>query len=372
MEALARSLIIAVPAIGGVPLWVVTLLVMVVVAAVLLVFFLTFGGVGSYVLRKVAGDIQVRIGPNRVGPYGILQFLADGLKLILKEDIIPAKADRFLFILAPYLVLIGSFAAFVVLPFGVGLIASDLNIGVYYIMAVSSLVVVGILMAGWASNNKWALLGGMRAAAQIVSYEIPVGMAIMPAVLIAGSLSLQEIVRSQGGLAGIFGWNIFHNPFTFFSFFLYLTAGIAETNQTPFDIPEAESELVSGYNVEYSGIRYAFFFLAEFGDMFIVAALATACFLGGWHVPFFRAEALPSLWGNLLSLGAFLVKAFGLVLVMMWVRWTLPRLRVDQLMRMAWKYLVPITFFNLLGISLWLLIFKGKGIPQLIASIFVG
>ncbi len=369
MESFALSLVKAVPALSGVPMWTVTLTAMVLSAAVLLVFALTFGGLGSYVLRKVAGDIQVRIGPNRVGPYGLLQFLADGAKLILKEDIIPAKADRFLFILAPYLVFVGSFAAFVVLPFGVGLIASDLNIGVYYVMAVTSLVVVGILMAGWASNNKWALLGGMRAAAQIISYEIPVGMAIMPAVLIAGSLSLQDIVRSQGGLLGVFGWNLFHNPFTFFSFILYFTAAQAETNQTPFDLPEAESELVSGYNVEYSGIRYAFFFLAEFGDMFVVAALATACFLGGWHVPFFRAEALPAVWGNLLSLGAFLVKAFALVLVMMWVRWTLPRLRVDQLMRMSWKYLVPLTFVNLLGVSLWLLLFKGKGIPQMIASL---
>ncbi|MBF8258608.1 MAG: hypothetical protein HW377_982 [Actinobacteria bacterium] len=370
MEALALKLMSAVPALAGVPLWVMTLLVMVVVAAVLLVFALTFGGLGSYVLRKVAGDIQVRIGPNRVGPYGLLQFLADGVKLIMKEDIIPAKADRFLFVLAPYLVFVGAFSAYVVIPFGVGLIASDLNIGIYYVMAVTSLVAIGVLMAGWASNNKWALLGGMRAAAQIVSYEIPVGMALLPAVLIAGSLSLQDIVRSQGGLLGVFGWNLFHNPFTFFSFFLYFTAAQAESNQTPFDLPEAESELVSGYNVEYSGIRYAFFFLAEFADMFVVAALAAACFLGGWHVPFLRAEALPGVWGNLLSLGVFLVKALGLVLVMMWVRWTLPRLRVDQLMRMSWKYMVPLTFANLLGVSLWLLLFRGKGIPQLVASIF--
>jgi len=197
-----------------------------------------------------------------------------------------------------------------------------------------------------------------------------VGMALLPAVLIAGSLSLQDIVRSQGGLLGIFGWNLFHNPFSFFSFFLYFTAAQAETNQTPFDLPEAESELVSGYNVEYSGIRFGLFFLAEFGDMFIVAALSTACFLGGWQVPFFNAAALPAVWGNLLSLGVFLAKAFTMVLVMMWVRWTLPRLRVDQLMRMSWKYMVPLTFVNLLGVSLWLLVFRGKGIPAMIASLF--
>ncbi|MCL5966927.1 MAG: NADH-quinone oxidoreductase subunit NuoH [Deltaproteobacteria bacterium] len=370
MEALALSLVRAVPALAAAPLWAVTLLVMVAVAAVVLSFALFFEGAASLVLRKVAGDIQVRIGPNRVGPNGILQFVADGVKLLLKEDIIPAKADRFLFKLAPYLVFIGSFAAFVVVPFGVGLIASDLNIGVYYVMAVTSLVTIGVLLAGWASNNKWALLGGMRCCAQIVSYEVPVGMALMPAVLIAGSLSLQDIVRSQGGYLGLFGWNLFHNPFAFFSFFLYLTAAMAETNQTPFDLPEAESELVSGYNVEYSGIRFAFFFMAEFGDMFIVSALATACFLGGWHVPFFHAEALPPLWGNLMSLVVFLAKTLVMVLVIMWIRWTLPRLRVDQLMRMCWKYLVPLTFANLLGVSLWLLLFKGQGIPQMVAAVF--
>ena len=370
MESLALSLVKTAPVLAGTPLWAVSLLVMILVAAAVLVFALTYSGLATYVERKVAGDIQARIGPNRVGPLGLLQFLADGVKLLLNEDIIPAKADRFLFVLAPYFVFVGSFAAFVVVPFGVGLIASDLNIGIYYVMAVTSLVTVGVLLAGWSSNNKWALLGGMRAAAQIVSYEIPVGMALMPAVLIAGSLSLQDIVRSQGGQLGIFGWNLFHNPFTFFSFFLYFIAGLAETNRTPFDIPEAESELVSGYHVEYTGIRFAFFFLAEYGDMFVVSALATACFLGGWHVPFFHVEALPGLWGNLLSLGVFLMKALSLVVLMMWVRWTLPRLRVDQLMRMSWKYLVPLTFFNLLGVSLWLLLFRGQGIPQLIARFF--
>jgi NADH-quinone oxidoreductase subunit H len=370
MESLAQSIISAVPALSGVPLWTMTTLLSVIAAAVVLTFMLTYAGIATYVERKVAGDIQVRIGPNRVGPYGLLQFLADGVKLILKEDIIPASADRFLFKLAPFIIFVGSFAAFVAIPFGVGLIAADLNIGVYYILAVTSLVVIGILLAGWASNNKWALLGGMRAAAQIVSYEIPVGMALLPAVLIAGSLSLQDIVRSQSGLLGIFGWNLFHNPFTFALFFLYFVAALAETNRTPFDIPEAESELVSGYHVEYSGIRFAVFFLAEYADMFVVSALATACFLGGWNAPFINVEALPAVWGNVLSLGVFLGKTLGLVLVMMWVRWTLPRLRVDQLMRMSWKYMVPLVFVNLLGASLWLLLFDGKGIAQLIASFF--
>ncbi len=368
MESLARSLVHVVPALGNVPLWTVTTLVMILVAAVVLTFALVFEGFASYILRKAAADIQARIGPNRVGPVGLLQFMADGVKLLLKEDLIPANADRFLFRLAPYFVFVGSFAAFVVIPFGVGLIASDLNIGLYYILAVTSLVTIGVMLAGWASNNKWALLGGMRGAAQIVSYEIPVGMALLPAILIAGSLSMQDIVRSQGGYLGIFGWNLFHDPFTFVGFLLYFTAALAETNQTPFDLPEAESELVSGYNVEYSGIRFAFFFMAEFGDLFVVCALATTCFLGGWHVPFFNAAALPALWGNLLSLGVFLAKVLAMVGLVMWVRWTLPRLRVDQLMRMAWKYLVPLTFVNLLGVCVWLLLFGGKGIAQLIAG----
>jgi NADH-quinone oxidoreductase subunit H len=372
MEQVIRGITTAIPFLGGIPTWILQAIFMLVVAAVILTFALTFEGIGTYIERKVAADIQVRIGPNRVGPNGWFQFIADGVKLFLKEDLIPAKADKALFILAPYLVFVGSFAAFVVVPFGVGLIAADLNIGVYYVMAVSSLVVIGVLLAGWASNNKWALFGGMRAAAQIVSYEVPVGMALMPPILLAGSLSLQEIIKSQGGYMGIFGWNLFHNPFMIFSFVLYFVAGLAETNRTPFDIPEAESELVAGYHVEYSGIRFAFFFMAEYGDMFVVSALAAALYLGGWQVPFLDVSKLSPLVGNVLSLGVFLVKVLSLILVMMWVRWTLPRLRVDQLMKMSWKYLVPLTFVNVLGVALWTLLFDGKGIPDLIMGIVGG
>jgi NADH-quinone oxidoreductase subunit H len=372
MEGAIQSLTQSVSFLNAIPLWVLQAIFMVVVAGVILGFALLYEGVASYIERKVAADIQVRIGPNRVGPNGWFQFIADGVKLLLKEDLIPAKADTFLFVLAPFLAFIGSFAAFVVVPFGIGLIAADLNIGVYYVLAVTSLVVIGILMAGWASNNKWALLGGMRAAAQIVSYEIPVGMALMPPILLTGSLSLQAIIANQGGYLGIFGWNIFHNPFMLFSFVLYFIAALAETNRTPFDLPEAESELVAGYFVEYSGIRFAFFFLAEYGDMFVVSALAAALYLGGWQVPFIDVSGMSPFVGNLLSLGVFLGKVFALIILMMWVRWTLPRLRVDQLMQMCWKYLVPLTFVNLLGVALWALIFDGKGIPALIASIIGG
>ena len=358
------------PFLGFVPAWMFSLVIMVVVAAVAIVFILCFEGVASLVLRKLAGDIQVRVGPNRVGPYGCIQFLADGVKLILKEDLKPAACDRILFRLAPYLAFVGSCAGLVVVPFAVGMIAADLDIGIYYVMAVSSLVSIGVLLGGWASNNKYSLVGAMRSAAQIVSFEIPVGMALLPVILVAGTLSLQGIVRSQSGLFGIFGWNLFHNPFIFFSFFLYLTAAQAEASQTPFDLPECESELVQGFMTEYSGIRFGYFFLGEFGEVFVVCALATAGFLGGWNIPFFNADNLGWFWGNLLSLGVFLFKTFMLVLISMWIRWTLPRIRVDQLMRMCWKYLVPLTFVNLLGVSLWLLAFDGKGIPALIASLF--
>lgn len=369
-EGVGRAILEAFPIIDFLPVWLVALVIIVVIAACAIVFILVFEGVGSLVLRKLAGDIQSRVGPNRVGPYGCIQFLADGVKLILKEDLKPAACDRILFRLAPYLAFVGSSAGLVVIPFSVGMIAADLDIGIYYVMAVSTLVSIAILLGGWASNNKWSLIGAMRGAAQIVSFEIPVGLAILPVVLIAGSLSMQEIVRSQGGLLGIFNWNLFHNPFMFLSFFVFVAAAQAEACQTPFDLPECESELVQGFMTEYSGIRFGYFFLGEFGELFIVCALAAAGYLGGWHIPFLNAETLGWFWGNLLSLGVFLFKTFTLVLISMWVRWTLPRTRVDQLMRMCWKYLVPLAFFNLLGVSLWLLIFDGKGIPAMIASLF--
>ena len=359
------------PFLDFVPPWIYSLIVIVIAAVAAVSFILLFEGVGSLVLRKLAGDIQSRIGPNRVGIYGCIQFLADGVKLILKEDLKPADCDRILFRLAPYLVFVGSCAGLVVIPFAVGMIVADLDIGIFYVMAVASLVSVGLLLGGWASNNKYSLIGAMRGAAQMVSFEIPVVMSLMPVVLIAGTLSLQGIVHSQGGLFGIFGWNLFHNPFTFLSFFVYMIAGQAEAAQTPFDLPECESELVQGFTTEYSGIRFGYFFLGEFGEVFIVCALATAGFLGGWHLPGpFGAADLGWFWGNLLSLTVFLIKSFTLVLISMWIRWTMPRIRVDQLMRMCWKYLVPITFFNLFGVSLWLLLLDGKGIPALIAALF--
>jgi len=302
--------------------------------------------------RKVSAHIQDRLGPMYVGGWhGWAQTLADALKLLLKEDIIPAAADRLLFKTAPYVVFLGAFVAYVVIPFGVSSFVTDLNIGILYIIAAGSLSVVGIIMAGWASNNKYSLYGGMRAAAQIISYEIPAAISIMTVVLYVGSLSMVDIVNAQKG--GIQNWFLFRNPFTFLGFFVYFVASLAEVNRTPFDIPEAESELVAGYHTEYSGMRFAFFFLAEYANMFLVAAVATTLFLGGW------SQVLPSSMTSQLLPGPilFMGKALAIIFLQMWIRWSLPRFRVDQLMYLSWKVLLPISFVLVLGAG-WLAVYR--------------
>lgn len=325
---------------------------MVLVAFVVLSFFVApLAGVTSWLERRVWARIQSRVGPNRVGPQGILQWLADGIKNLLKEDIIPAAADKWLFSLAPYVVFVGFFATFVVLPFGSRLIVADLNIGILYLLAVTSLVVVGILMAGWSSNNKWSLLGGMRSAAQIVSYEIPAGLSVLTIIFVAGTLSTQGIIDAQGWAP--WDWFLFYNPFTFIAFFLYFTAALAEGNRTPFDIPEAESELVAGYVTEYSGMRFLFFFFAEWGNLYVIGAIAATLFLGGWKIPPIAGH--PVLQG-ILEFVVFFLKAYLWVFVAMWVRGTLPRVRVDQLMALCWKYMVPLSFICLLGTAAWMLV----------------
>lgn len=338
---------------------------MVLVALLMIAVLAGVGGFGTYAERKISADIQGRLGPNRVGPYGILQVLSDGIKMISKEDISPVSSDKFLFYLAPFLCLFGVISTFAVLPISSGLTLSHLNVGIFYLVAISSLVGLGIFLAGYASNSKWSLLGGMRGASQIVSYEIPVTLSIMSVVLVTGSLSFEQVLSQQGGMP--YQWLIFHNPFLFISFFILFVGGLAETNRAPFDLPEAESELVSGYHTEYTGIRFGLFALAEYMEVFVVSAVAAALFLGGYKVPFDLGG--DGAIGQVLQLSVFLGKALALYYVVIWIRWTFPRLRVDQLMTICWKYLTPIAIFNLLGNAIWMVLFDGKSFLQIISSI---
>jgi NADH-quinone oxidoreductase subunit H len=326
------------PGFAAMPAWFVVGLSALVPAAVILVFMSLGPVLYVYAERKISGFMQDRLGPMRVGPYGLLQTIADTLKLLFKEAIFPAGVDRVLFVLAPCLVVIGAFMSFVVVPFGGRLVTADLNVGLFYVAAVSSLSVVGMIMAGWASNNKYSLFGAMRSAAQIVSYEIPAVITLLVVVMMVGSLSLQEIVAAQAG--GLHAWFLFrYFPIMPVAFLVFFTATLAECNRTPFDIPEAESELVAGFHTEYSGFFFAMFFLAEYTEMFVVSAVASVLFLGGWQAPLPALQAIGPI-----GLGPFwlIAKAWGLVFVHMWLRWTLPRLRVDQLMHVAWKVLLPI------------------------------
>jgi NADH-quinone oxidoreductase subunit H len=354
MQELVDSLIASGTLPAAVPVWVWYLAAMLVFGGIVVfVFVLPVAGLTTWVERRIAGRIQSRIGPNRTGPAGLLQWLADGIKSVLKEDIVPTDCDAKLFKLAPYVVMSGFVAAFVALPFGGPLIIADLNVGILYVTAVTSLVVVGILMAGWASNNKWSLLGGIRSAAQIVSYEIPAGLSIFPIVMLTGSLSMQAIIQGQGWAP--WTWNVFHNPFTFLAFPIFFVAALAEGNRTPFDLPEAESELVMGFATEYSGMRNLLFFMAEWGNLYVIGALVTTLFLGGWQIPWALPEA-PFLRVPLQFI-TFFAKSCVWVFVAVWLRWTLPRIRVDQMMVMCWKYLVPLSFVNLFGTAVWMVAF---------------
>ena len=305
-----------------------------------------------YAEMKISAFMQDRVGPMGQGPglhagkFGILQPIADPIKLLLKEDTIPEVADKPLFILAPFIIFLGAIVGFLAVPFNENVIVVDLNIGIFYIMAVGSLAVIGLILAGWSSNNKWALYGGMRSAAQIISYEIPAGLSLIVVILLASSLSMQEIISYQSG--GMFNWIIFDNPFMPIAFIIFFISALAETNRTPFDLPESESELVAGFVTEYSGARYAFFFLSEYVNMFVISAVASTAFLGGWQSPFPNFLNTPA-W----SVFWMISKAFFLVFIMIWVRWTVPRLRVDQLMHLCWKVFIPIGLFNIFGVSIW-------------------
>ncbi|HZZ86115.1 MAG TPA: NADH-quinone oxidoreductase subunit NuoH [Anaeromyxobacteraceae bacterium] len=335
---------------------------LVVLAFVFANFAAIFSGILSWWERRVAGRIQSRIGPNRAGVGGFLVWIADAVKLLLKEDLVPADADRILFRAAPYFVMTGFILTFVVLPFGESIAVTDMNVGLFYITSITALVVVGILLSGWSSNSKWALFGGMRSAAQVVSYEIPAGLAIMVPVLMSGTLSMQGIIRAQGGLP--WEWFMFRNPAAFITFFIFFTSQLAEGNRTPFDLPEAESELVAGYLSEYSGFRFALFFLVEWGNLWVMAAVAVTIFLGGWQIPFVSNELYaqlkgtgfpPAAWWGLqaASMAVFALKTIFLVNVVVWIRWTLPRIRVDQMMSLCWKYLVPVSFVCFVFTLLW-------------------
>lgn len=360
----------------------VTFLVFLVASLTVIAVMATVGGLGTYAERKISADIQMRQGPNRVGPYGLLQFLADGVKMIMKEDIYPATADRPLFNLAPMMAIVGVFGTLAVLPFSSGLTLTNLNVGVFYLIGVGSLVGVAVFIGGYSSNSKWSMLGGMRGASQIISYEVPVTISALMIVLISGGLSFGHFVESQGG--GIFSWNLFHNPFAFIGFFVFFVGMLAETNRAPFDLPEAESELVSGYHTEYTGMRFGLFALAEYIEVFVLSGVAVSAFLGGYKVPFDLGEGaffvktlhLPEIIGKnigqILQIGSFVTKTLAMYYVVIWVRWTLPRIRVDQVMTICWKYLTPIALFNLIGTAVWLYAFDGQSMIELISHMGSG
>jgi len=363
----------------------------------ILAFVLLIALIWTYGERRIAGFIQHRYGPNRVGPQGILQAVADGIKLLAKEDVAPDNADRPLYELAPLMVFTGAFLPFVALPFSESWVISSMAAGVFYILAFEAIEVIGIIMAGWAPNSKWSLYGGMRLAAQMVAYEIPMSLCILTVVVLAGTLNLGQIVRLQGGAFGVGNWMVWPwvSPFATAAFLMFYVGGLAASKRAPFDLPEAESELVAGFHTEYSGMRFAFFFLAEYAAMYVVCAVASICFLGGWHGPgrelLARAGGDPTvrqlladavrvrdaqgawlvwanLWGALSVVGSWvfwkaalyqivgaaylLLKSFSLLFVMVWVRWTFPRIRIDQVIYMCLKVLLPFSLLCVLGAAI--------------------
>jgi len=342
------------------------------VASALFAFTALFTLFALYSERKISAFIQDRLGPMEVGKYGSLQAFADILKMLQKEFIIPTAADKILFILAPIIIFVSVYLGFAALPWAPGLIPASLNLGLFYIFAILSIETLGILMAGWGSNNKYALLGSMRSVAQMVSYEIPAGISLLSVVMISQSLNLQEITIRQGilttegvnfmgiwdvkAIGGILAWNIFQAPHLILAYFIYFIASLAECNRAPFDIPEAESELVGGFHVEYSGLRFAFIFLAEYSMMFLVGMIGVVLFLGGWNSPLPNTGSVAlANWTTGIGWGIFwiLLKTLSVVAVQIWIRWTLPRFRVDQLMSFCWKVLTPLAFLCMLISGIW-------------------
>jgi len=343
------------------PSWLAYAIAAAIQCALLLVVALASAAVFIWLERKVSARIQDRLGPTRVGGrFGWLQPPADGLKLLCKEDIIPAAADRLLFRVAPYISFCSAFCVFLALPFANGWVALRLDVGVFFILAVAGIEVFGVILGGYASGSKWSLYGAMREAAQVVSYEVPLALCVVVPVLLTGSMDLVEIGNRQAGW--FTNWYVLHDPFTFVTFWVYATCAVASTNRAPFDLAEAESELVAGFLTEYSGFRWVIFFMAEYASMFVVSGLAAVLFLGGWNGPIPIAGLLhlgsdpdtaTGFIANLLGLGNFLIKTVAGVTCVIWLRWTLPRLRIDQVMTTCLKYCVPLASAMLAGAVLW-------------------
>ena len=327
------------------------------IVVVLLVILTTVANL-VYAERKISASIQNRIGPNRVGPWGLLQAPADVLKLFMKEDIVPASANAFVHTLAPVISLTVAMTTFAVIPFGdtitlfgreIKLQIADVNIGVLYILAMTSMGVYGVTLSGWSSNNKYSLLGGLRSAAQMISYELSMGLSVVGVIMVAGTLQLDKVVAMQSG----FAWNAFLTPIGFITF---VVASFAETNRLPFDLPEAEPELVGGYHTEYSGMKFGTFFLAEYANMITSSALIVTLFLGGWQVPFLELCGLSPLWTSIAQIASFALKTCAVIFFYMWVRWTIPRFRYDQLMNLGWKVMLPVSLLNIGVTGAWLLL----------------
>jgi NADH-quinone oxidoreductase subunit H len=327
----------------------------VVVGSVVVSFVAATASIFVWLERKVSGRMQDRLGPTRLGLFGLPQMVADAVKLLVKEDTAPDVADKFLFKLAPYLAFCASFVAFVSLPFGKDIVGNNLNVAAFFILAVLSSEIFGVILAGYASGSKWSLFGGIREAAQVVSYEVPRSMCVLIPVIVAGTLNLNSIGEQQVGF--FWNWHLFHDPFTFVAFFIFFIVATASCKRAPFDLAEAESELVAGFHTEYSGLRWSFFFMAEYASMFAISGAAAILFLGGWHTGFLPWEPSVQLgWpGHVIDVVVFISKASFLVLVMMWMRWSLPRLRIDQVMMTCLKYFLPISCVLLLGVCVWML-----------------
>jgi len=323
---------------------------------------LTTATILIWVERRVSAWMQDRSGPNRVGPFGLIQPIADVVKLIMKEDIIPAKAERFTFVLACFLIAVPSMVSFAVVPFGdemrlagqtVPLVIADLNVGILFVLAVSSLTVYGIVLAGWSSRSTYPLLGGLRSSAQMISYEIPLGLSLIPVLMLTGSLRLTSIVQHQTEtlFLGLPAWNIFLQPL---AFLIFIISVAAESNRLPFDLPQTEQELVGGYHTEYSAMKFAIFGLSEFFNMITASMLIVTLFFGGWHVPGLRSLGLDANLRALLEIVAFMVKTGICIMVFVWVRWSFPRFRFDQLMGLGWKVLLPLSLVNIAVTGIWM------------------